>query len=119
MQAMARMIAQGLFPEEHQRQLRELASARLAANDRSAYLKSLWAAIRYDGRDRLGELKCPTLVVAGERDRTIAMQAKRELAGGIPGAALEILAGSGHATPLDAAPRFNALLSAHLNSVDR
>jgi 3-oxoadipate enol-lactonase len=58
-------------------------------------------------RDRLGEIRCPTLVVAGDEDTTVPLAAKRLLAERIPGSRLEIIAASGHATPLDQPETFN------------
>lgn len=37
-----------------------------------------------------------------DRDRTVPMRAKHALAAAIPGARLQLIPGSGHATPLDA-----------------
>src|SRR3972149_5320291 len=64
----------------------------------------------FDARARLGEIRCPTLVVAGLDDRTVALEAKEALAHGIPGARLVLVPGSGHATPVDRADAFNGVL---------
>ena len=48
--------------------------------------------------DRLGAVVCPTLVVHGERDLQVPLQAARLLAQHIPDARLEIIAGAGHGT---------------------
>jgi pimeloyl-ACP methyl ester carboxylesterase len=45
---------------------------------------------------RLPELDVPALVVWGERDRLLPLAAGRRLAGRIPGARLEVMAGCGH-----------------------
>jgi pimeloyl-ACP methyl ester carboxylesterase len=47
------------------------------------------------------------------------MRAKVELAEGIPGARLEVVPASGHATPLDAPEAFNDLLLRFLSEVDQ
>jgi pimeloyl-ACP methyl ester carboxylesterase len=52
----------------------------------------------------LGELRVPTAVLSGERDRLIAPGSARRLAEGIPGAELRIVAGAGHFLPGAAAP---------------
>jgi len=64
----------------------------------------------FDARARLGEIRCPTLVVAGLDDRTVALEAKEALAHGIPGARFVLVPGSGHATPVDRADAFNGVL---------
>jgi proline iminopeptidase len=50
----------------------------------------------WDIRDRLGEVAVPTLVLAGEADFITPLNSARELADGIPGAELIVLAASGH-----------------------
>lgn len=49
--------------------------------------------------DRLGELRCPTLVVHGDRDRLVPLAHSREAARRIPGARLVVLRGCGHWPP--------------------
>lgn len=112
-------VAVGLFPGAGQRELRELAAARLAGNSWRGYLQAALAVARFDCRPGLARIKSPTLVVAGERDTTVPMRPKLELASRIPGARLEVIPGSGHVTPIDAAGRFNALLLEFLEEVDR
>jgi 3-oxoadipate enol-lactonase len=112
------LVANGLFPEE-QAYLREAAAMRIAANPRRAYLRALVAVARFDLRPRLGEIVAPTLVIAGDQDTTVPMEAKIELERGIPGARLQLLHGSGHAAPLDKTHEFNALLAEFLDRVDR
>lgn len=110
-------VAQGLFPAADQQELRKLAQQRIARNSRMNYLKAVLAVLRFDLRKRIGQIRAPTLVVAGDRDRTIPLGAKRALAAAIPGARLELIQGSGHATPLDAPERFNRVLLAFLQDV--
>lgn len=47
-------------------------------------------------------VRCPTLLVLGERDVMTPLKAGRELAGLIPGARVEVLAGIGHIMPIEA-----------------
>ena len=53
---------------------------------------------------RLSELRLPTVVVSGERDRMIAPTSARRLAEAIPGAELRIVPGAGHFLPGASAP---------------
>ncbi len=48
------------------------------------------------GEAAAAQVRCPTLVVAGEDDRMTPPAAGRALAGAIPGARLEIIPGAGH-----------------------
>lgn len=103
-------VAGGLFPRPDQAELRRLAVQRIAENSRSNYLKAVTAILRFDLRQQLDQIAAPMLVVAGDQDRTVPLAAKRRLAAAVPNARLEVIAGSRHATPLDAPDRFNRLL---------
>lgn len=50
---------------------------------------------------QLGGIACPTLVVHGADDQLRSLDEAQELAQGIPGARLQIIAGSGHLVPLE------------------
>lgn len=112
-----RWVANTLFPRDNQGQLREIAAARISKNKRSAYVKSMVAVARFDLRSRLKEITAPTLVVAGDQDTTLPIGVKYELAKGIPGAHLEVISSSGHATPVDAPNAFNRILLKFLSEV--
>ncbi len=118
MDQVGQWVAAGLFPEPDQELLRQAAAERIASNPRGAYLRAVWAATRFDIRDRLHEINAPTLVVAGELDQTVSMEAKVELEGNIPGAHLVVIPDSGHATPLDAVEEFNRTLLEFLSKLN-
>jgi 3-oxoadipate enol-lactonase len=109
MSVVASLVARGLFPEPRHAHLYRLAVRSLSRTPRRAYFASVAALAAYDARSRLARVACPTLVVAGERDRTVSLASKRALAGGIPGARLEIVRDSGHAPPYDQPETFNRL----------
>jgi pimeloyl-ACP methyl ester carboxylesterase len=116
MTVVAAHVASGLFPRADQRELYLAAVASLAGGRRRTYVAALRALAGFDVRRRLGELRCPTLVIAGARDRTVPLAAKRRLHRLIPGAELLVVDDSGHATPYDQAERFNAALLAFIGS---
>jgi pimeloyl-ACP methyl ester carboxylesterase len=60
--------------------------------------------------DRLGEIACPTLVIAGEKDRLRSIEESRELAQGIPGATMQIIEGAGHMMPMEAPERLSRMI---------
>lgn len=63
--------------------------------------------------DRLGELACPTLALAGELDQRYAALAERMAAAAPPGRVqVRIVAGAGHAVHLEAPHDVGALLEA-------
>jgi 3-oxoadipate enol-lactonase len=107
MERVAEAVAMRLFPKPEQAQLRRETVERIRNNDVAAYRATLWAIARFDVRTRLGEIACPTLVVAGDEDNTVPLASKRLLAERIPQSRLEIIAHSGHATPVDQPETFN------------
>jgi pimeloyl-ACP methyl ester carboxylesterase len=65
------------------------------------------AIARFDVRRQLGDIRCPVLVIAGDRDLTIPSASKELLQRGLPNAQLLVVPDSGHATPVDQAEVFN------------
>jgi pimeloyl-ACP methyl ester carboxylesterase len=114
MRVVGAYVAREAFPRPEHAALREAAAARIGATVRGQYLAALGALARFDVRHRLGEVRCRTLVVAGARDTTVPLGAKRALADAIPGARFMLLDESGHVSPHDDAGRFNEVLLAHL-----
>ncbi|MBU8543006.1 MULTISPECIES: alpha/beta fold hydrolase [Roseomonadaceae] len=51
--------------------------------------------------DRLGEIACPTLVIAAAQDALRSLAEAEELRDGIPGASLRVIEGSGHMLPVE------------------
>ncbi len=115
----AEVVARGMFPHPGQETVRRAALERLRANDPAAYWAAIQAAARFDGRNDLARIHVPTLVVAGAEDTTVHLAAKEELAAGIPGARLEVIPRSGHATPVDRPAVFNRLVLRFLEEVER
>lgn len=116
--ALAGFIAAGLFPKPEQAPLRAATVASLSRNARGTYWQALLAIRRFDARPGLGTLRCPTLVVLGDRDTTVPRAAGEALAAGIAGARRVVIADSGHATPIDQPEVFNRVVLDFLRSVD-
>ena len=116
MRVVAAHVARGLFPRPDQRELYLAAVASLAATPRRTYFASIRGLASFDVRRRLGEVRCPTLIVAGDRDTTVPLTSQRLLQHSIPGAELIVVDDSGHVTPCDQAERFNALLLAFVDA---
>lgn len=114
----AAWIARGIFPDPDQDTWRKAAAERIASNPGWTYFKVLRAAAGFDVVSRLGTIRTPTLIAAGERDTTISLQAKELLAERIPGATLVRFPESGHATPYDESTRFNQRVLDFLNQVE-
>jgi len=110
METTARYIARALFPKPEQKMLYDLAVQRMAQNDKRAYRDSIWAIMRFDSSAQLGRVRCPTLIVAGDRDTTVPLALKHELQALLPGSILRVIADSGHATPIDQPEEFNRVV---------
>lgn len=54
------------------------------------------ACQRHDASGRLGQIAVPTLVIGGEKDRTLSGEASQEIAAAIPGTKLKMYAEWGH-----------------------
>jgi pimeloyl-ACP methyl ester carboxylesterase len=117
--AVADDIAVRLFPMVDQAELRAMARTRLASNDPAAYRASLWAVARFDVTFLLDLIDCPVLVVAGDRDATLPLEPKRQLADRLPNARFQLIENSAHATPIDQPGVFNDLVLDFLKDVDR
>jgi pimeloyl-ACP methyl ester carboxylesterase len=66
--------------------------------------------------EALGSLRVPTLVVHGDADRLVPLEAGRETAEAVPGARLEVVAGMGHDYPPELWPRIVELITGHARS---
>lgn len=74
----------------------------------------LWAGARHISMARrLGEIRCPTLVIWGAEDRLIP-PAQARIAAGIPDVRVVILPGAGHMPPVEQPDRFHALVQEFL-----
>ena len=74
-------------------------------------LTDLLACQVFDGRHALSGIRVPTLVVAGVDDRITPVAQSEELAAGIPGARLEVVAKAGHQVPLEQTAAFDELVT--------
>ncbi|WP_436641909.1 alpha/beta fold hydrolase [Microbaculum sp. FT89] len=94
-----------------------VATIRQMADDTGvdAFIRQQRAIIgRKDARPDLGDIRCPTLVVCGDRDRLTPPELSEEIAAGIPGARLAMIEGSGHLSTLEQPEAVNALLAEFL-----
>jgi len=67
-----------------------------------------------DLRSELARIRCPSLVVGAELDRTFPPPASQALAAGLIGATLEIVEGAGHAVVVEAPDRVARILESFL-----
>ncbi len=82
-----------------------------------SYVASTRATWSGDYRELLKSIAVPVLVMCGERDPVAPLSFAKEIAGGIAGARLEVIAGAGHVTNADAPEQFNQVLRSFLDSI--
>ena len=82
---------------EHKEQM-DAFEAALADTDRPihGYTNSTHACLTHDALERLPDVQCPTLVLAGGQDVLCAADASREIAALVPGAELRIYEDASH-----------------------
>jgi 3-oxoadipate enol-lactonase len=110
LEAQAHLVAQRVFPQADNAPLREMLVESISQADPHAYRRAMRSLGLFDSRKRLKEIAAPTLVVTGADDTTVAPVRQRRLADGIPGARQLVIAGAGHAVPVDQAEKFNQML---------
>ena len=89
------VIGQGLTRVERSRA--DWVAALIGSQDAALMVAAWRASMAFDSRPRLGEIRCPTLVLAGAVDRAVPMHHARQLQHGIPGARLLVLDQGDHA----------------------
>jgi pimeloyl-ACP methyl ester carboxylesterase len=77
---------------------------------RAAFRWALEAILDYDFRERLREIRAPTLIVWGENDMLVPVQDADEYERQIPGARKVVLEDTGHVSMVERPPTFNRLL---------
>ena len=107
------MLSKRLFPRPEHAELRRLSRERIGANDRRAYLDAMRALVGWSVADRLGEIRCPTLVIAADRDYT-PLADKEAYVRRLPSAELAVIEDAHHAVPMEHPVRFNQILDQFL-----
>jgi pimeloyl-ACP methyl ester carboxylesterase len=113
MRRMGEVLSQRLFVKPEHAPLREAFVERWAANDPRAYLAALRAMIGWSVTDRLGAIRCPTLVITADQDYT-PQSVKEAYTAMIPNARLVTISDSRHALPVERPQAFNQALQAFL-----
>src|SRR5690349_10359314 len=77
--------------------------------------EAVWLA---DQRERVHEIRVPTLVLCGAQDHVTSPALSHELTRLIPGARYDQIEGAGHLTNLEKPEEFNTLVGAFIRGVD-
>lgn len=86
----------------------------LLSTPAEGYAATCEALARWDFRNRVGEIRAPTLVVVGAADPVTAPPEIEPLAEGIPDARLVVLPGAAHLANVERPDAFAAAVSEHL-----
>lgn len=79
------------------------------------YRDAMQALVRFDLRDQLAAISVPTLLVAGEHDKSAPAKVMERMAEKIPNADYRCVAGGGHLANMERAETFNTILSDYLD----
>jgi len=109
------LLGRNLFPKPEQAAIRAAFVEHFAANDRRAYNAAARALFAWNVLDRVGAIRCPTLIVSADHDYT-SVALKAAYAARMPNAVLHVIRDSRHATPVDQPEPFNAALRAFVAS---
>jgi pimeloyl-ACP methyl ester carboxylesterase len=110
------MIVKRLFPKPDQEALRRRFLEHYVRNDRRAYEASTRALVGWTVADRLGEIRCPVLVISGDRDYT-PVAAKQPYVAALPNAQLAVVADAGHACTIERPDEVNRIIREFLSAL--
>jgi len=106
-------LSKRLFPKPGQEELRRIFVQRWAQNDKRAYEEGLRAILGWSVESRLGEIRCPTLVVAADQDYW-PLDVKRAYVTKMPDAKLVVIEDARHALCVEKPAEFNRVLAEFL-----
>lgn len=116
MEKFGKFLAKKLFPKLDQEELRQKLLKRFIENKKDIYLKTMKSFVGWSIISRLHNIRCPTLIVGGDRDYT-SPEFKAQFAGLIPLAKYITISDSGHGSPVDQPDIFNETIEPHLLSL--
>lgn len=118
MRAMAEQRVAALLAPGTADELRREVIETMARIDPAAYRLAARAVWLADQRERAAAIGVPALVLVGDLDPVTPPALSRELAGLIPGARLEVIAGASHLANLDKAGEFNRHVDCFIREID-
>lgn len=114
MRGMGTLMGRMLFPKSEQAHLRKRIAKAWAENDREAYLSSWQALQGWSVMGKIGQITCPTLFVAADRDYT-PPAFKAAYLPLMQHAELVVIKDSRHFTPLDQPEQLNRVIDSFLS----
>ncbi len=111
------ILALSFHPQAHPR-LVELAGRRLKEARPSVLHGDFLACNRFDVRDELEAITCPTIVLCGDQDEMTPLRYSQFLARSIPGAGLTVIPEAGHMVALEQPQAVAAALQGFFRSLE-
>ena len=106
------------YLEQHPEVIESMIAARRARPiDSGAFAHRMKAIVEFDAYDRLPQIHCPTLVIAGKDDALINWENSRLIAERIEGAKLVVLEPAGHSFWVEQPEQTSAAIAKFLASV--
>jgi 3-oxoadipate enol-lactonase len=105
------------FREKNPELMRHFAAI-IAATPSAGFVGCCEAIIGYDIKARLGEIKCPTLVMVGDQDQATPPAMGQVLAEGITGATFSLIPSAAHQASVEQPKLFNDLMEKFLASAN-
>jgi 3-oxoadipate enol-lactonase len=93
------------------------AMASMSALSPDTYRAALHCLVQFNRRDKLGEIACPTLALAGDRDEAAPAAMMEKMATYIPDSRYHCLNNVGHLANLEDPEQFNGAIRAFLDEV--
>lgn len=109
MRRMGQVLADRFFSEPDQEAIKEVFVQRWSENHVPSYLAALKAAYGWSIKERLGEIRVPTLVIGADGDYFPTAD-KEAYTAMIPGARLVVIENSKHALPAEKPEEFNQVV---------
>jgi len=114
MRKLGELLSQRLLPKPEHAPLRQTFVERWAANDPRAYRDAFKALIGWSVAEHIGDIRCPTLVVAADNDYT-PVSAKQAYVDRMPNAELVVIADARHAVTVEHPLEFNDVVEQFLS----
>jgi len=110
-------LVRGMIGDDPDPRAIDRAVACMSSVPAKTYRAALHALVTFDRRASLAAIRCPTLVLAGERDRVASPAVMQRMAEAISGARYRMLAGVGHLANLERPAAFDAALAEFLDAI--
>ena len=109
LKAVAPKIAEGLFPKGSNPTLANTFIERFNNNDKSSYIKSMKALLKWSVLSQIESINCPALIITADRDYT-SIASKKSYVTKMPKAKLVVIENSHHALPVEKPEKFNLIV---------